>query len=239
MEIPLEIVEHELIPYLRVEEILSYCKTNKEFQSIRKSDNLWHYLLMRDYDQISSNPYEEYKWTYHIHKISDISLDTVINLSDQKVNYKIIDQILTKYFGFVLYGKNYEWRGNIMSHILTRLRNMNRVCSSSYVLHSSYYVDGITFQFVQYKFCSSKEAGTLISILHHILPNIFHIVKSNGIKFHIDYKDLVKVYNFYHGKDAFLTTIWNEMITDQSMKYGDDPAPVLVHWFKSVTKNIE
>ena len=135
MDIPFDVVRDIQIEYMDVEDILSICKTNKLFASICRDNELWIYLIQRDfkYKYNGENAKDEYFYAKHIHHISDISESDVddairregLYLKQHSLRKRLYEKHI-KFYGYEKVGNKYkmmhEFRGlPITDHINSKL----------------------------------------------------------------------------------------------------------------------
>ena len=213
MEIPFDTIRYEAVKNLTVNEIINLCKTQKQYQNICKDDELWRYLILRDFRIVydGSNPLEEYKLNYNIHKISDIPVDKVAKTSKEfHVQSGIIEKIMNSYLGYRRVGNVYEWNNICPGDILNNL-----VCPESLSCHIELYSKAIPAIESQGNI-TNNENNDIVMVLYNILPplfkaNILERLIRGKIYFELvatfSVRSVVEIYDFYKGTDAFQTMI--------------------------------
>lgn len=195
MEIPLEIVEHELIKYLRVEEIFRLCRVNKKLQSISQQNRLWNYLLVRDFKMTytGESPRQQYFDYYFEIKGTDIPHWRVATIAAKHgMDYHVVGKMLTE-IGYTLYDENYLLTNLSLQRGILNFTDWFLIDDSPQQLEIydiDYLIDDVTGEY--HTLLVSKYRALLIDLLNgHILAD------HNDIS--IPYHTARLVYNYYGG----------------------------------------
>lgn len=105
MEIPDDIINHELWKYMSVDTILKYCSLNKKMNTICKNPDTWSFLLLRDFNvkKHIGNQRSEYMRLYNRRKYQSFDVET---LADYLVEHNMDD------FGYIDYIHVYNKKHN-------------------------------------------------------------------------------------------------------------------------------
>ena len=163
-----DLLRYEQVEYLTVGEILKLCRSNKEFSTICKSQDLWKYLIMRDFgDHVPkyvNKVYERYKMAYSVHK-SDIPLENVI-LQAEKFQVKLQDvEKILETLGFKRKGANF-----IFSNSTLWIAQRGKYVYGKDILHIQR-----VFKYTNAKYTNIKYIEDVLKVIEAVLPQIVSI----------------------------------------------------------------
>ena len=122
--IPIEIIQYEIFKYLPIKSIVSFCNINKSYRNL--SDNLWCYLLLRDYKITDDGPHvkqryigiRRFRMETDIKKSDYVKICQRSNIINLNYNYK---HRLTL-FGYIETPTGFEYSPNISEIFLEIIR---------------------------------------------------------------------------------------------------------------------
>lgn len=201
--IPFEVMRHVEVEYLSAQDILNLCSTSKEYQEICRDNNLWIYLLRRDYQTFytGKNAKEEYFYIKYIHDISDIPLSKVVQLSEKyKIGFAQVEMFLDL-LGYQRKGTKFDSGDTYELSNLPALDAYNEMEQNlKNANDGTWWHDqamGIT---TSVSFFEKKDRKKAREMLQELLPQVWKISEKNV---EIPFSNFAEIYDFYAGQDSF------------------------------------